>query len=173
MQRTAEKCAGKRTLSGRRRPRGTDSVALTPSDFPLEDAALMPRHIEDFPRMNCRLLRCTQPQERLRCEAEKHISSKFPLRRPRQFFGGLQQLLKSWRKRLRQSRRLSGKPWRNYYSNRKVLRPNDNHEEDNLGQIHAHRVMVLLSMRLGVQALGPAAWRHSRRDDAELRTPTR
>jgi len=33
--------------------------------------------------------------------------------------------------------------------------------------------MVLLSMRLGVQTFGSAAWQFSRRDDAELRTPAR
>jgi hypothetical protein len=133
----------------------------------------MRRHLEDSPRMNGGLLRCSQPKERLRCETEKRISSKFLLRWSRQFSDRLQRLQKSWRRRLRQSRRLGAKRWRNYWSDRRVLRPRDNHEEDDLGQIRTERVLGLLSLRLDVQTFGPAAWRHSRRDEAELRTPSR
>src|SRR6266481_4695387 len=133
----------------------------------------MRRHLEDFTRMNGGLLRCSQTKERLRCETEKRISSKFLLRWSRQFSDRLQRLQKSWRRRLRQSRRLGAKRWRNYWSNRRVLRPRDNHEEDDLGQIRTERVLGLLSLRMGVQTFGPAAWHHPRRDDAELRTPAR
>jgi hypothetical protein len=42
------------------------------------------------------------------------------------------------------------------------MRSNGNHEKDDLVQIRAWRVLVLLSMRLGVQTRGSAAGRVSR-----------